>query len=253
MRKKFSSSRGNRFNQRNKMLTTITGSKQNCDQKVVEIIQKSILKILKKKKVAVLGLCGGRSIQGIFRLLAQDTRTQEAISIPWPKVQLFWVDERLVPLDHPESNYRLAQELFIDELIKKERLPPQNIHPFDYRTGIIPYQKTLADHGGKYDIILLGVGEDGHIAGLFPHHAGLQKKNAFFTMNDAPKLPAQRMSMGVELLTKAQVAIALFYGQEKEGAWKAFRNPAWGVEDCPVKLILKVREGYVVTDLKKNG
>ncbi|MEK6950156.1 MAG: 6-phosphogluconolactonase [Nanoarchaeota archaeon] len=233
------------------MITTISGSKQKDDEKVVEIIEKSLARILRRKPAAVLGLPGGRSVQGIFRLLAKnDTNdTGRTHFIPWNRVQLFWVDERLVPLDHAESNYRLAKELFLDELVKKNKIPKENIHPFDYKAGVLDYQKTLARYGGRYDLILLGVGEDGHIAGLFPHHPGLKKKNAFFTMNDAPKLPGQRMSIGSGLLQKAEVAIALFYGKEKEEAWKAFRNPALGVEDCPAKLILPIREAYAVIDL----
>jgi len=116
------------------MTKIILDIKDNLDKIALEIITTSIKKILKKQDKVILGVPGGRSVLGIFSLL------REAENIPWGKVYIFMVDERLVPLDNKESNFRLVKKLFTDVLEKKAILPDVNVHPFIMN-------KTMSDFG----------------------------------------------------------------------------------------------------------
>ncbi len=137
-----------------RMTTTISHKNKNeMDRGVVNVISQSINWMLKKQKTVVFGIVGGRSVSGIFRRL-------KATDISWKKTHIFMIDERLVPLDSPQSNFRLAKEKFINELLINKRLPPENVHPFvmdiskpDF--GISNYEDTLQCYGNIYDIILL--------------------------------------------------------------------------------------------------
>ena len=220
-------------------------TRSTCDQKAVSIIAHSIQQLLKKQPQVVLGLPGGRSVAGIFTLLKSEK------NIPWDKVHLFWVDERLVPLTDKDSNYHLAKELFLDELVQQKMLPLKNIHPFDFTKGITSYQQELQKYGGKYDICLWGAGEDGHIAALFPnHHSVTDKSFSFISFHDSPKPPAGRMTMSAHLIATTDVGIVLFYGDGKREALKRFKGKKSSIADCPAKLLYTIKDSYMLTDLQ---
>ena len=98
------------------MTEIIVDERKNLEEKAADIISESINKIAKDQEEVVLAIPGGRSVSGIFNQLKEK-------NIPWKKVHIFMVDERLVPIDHKESNFKLAKESFIEELIKKGLLP----------------------------------------------------------------------------------------------------------------------------------
>ncbi len=218
----------------------VSHSRADCNQQVISVLEKSLTFILTKQDYLTLAIPGGRSVQGIFRLLAQNT------SIPWHKIHIFMIDERQVPLNHADSNFRLAKELFIDELIRANKITPNNIHPYNFQQGIGTYQKELERCGGKYDFILLSSGEDGHVGALYPnHHSILSDEPYFLSMDDSPKPPAQRMTSSRNLLQKADTTILLFYGKEKEQAYAKFTNLAVPWPSCPAKLAEKINNIHV--------
>ena len=116
---------------------------------------------------------------------------------------MFLLDERLVPEDHPESNYKLVKKHMGD------KVPPDMLHQFKYTANnstqaVFDYEKELERFGGLFDIVLASSGEDGHIASLFPkHHSVKQEKTGFFLLNDAPKPPPDRMSASYNLIRQA--------------------------------------------------
>ncbi len=207
------------------------------------LLTQKISETIAKKSTCILGIPGGTSVAGIFTQL-------KSADIPWNKVHIFWVDERLVPLTDKDSNYRLAKELFLDELIQKKKIPPENIHPFNFKKGIAAYEQELKRYGGVYDICLFGVGEDGHIAALFSqHHSITDKATYFLTMTDSPKPPPQRMTMSATLVQKAAVAIVLFLGESKSNAFERFKSQNIPLLECPAKLVQAVPDAYVITNL----
>jgi len=223
--------------------------KYELESRAGDIITQSVNRLLKKQKTAVLGIPGGRSVSGIFRRL-------RGKSISWGKIHIFMVDERLVPLDDPQSNFKLAREHLVDELLARGRLPPENVHPFvmdesqpDF--GISDYENELLRHGGIYDVVLLSSGEDGHVAGLYPeHHSVRNESRSYIVFHDSPKPPKDRMSISRRLLTKSRVAILLFEGEIKRAAYAKFHDKHTDFRLCPAKLVLSIRDSYVLTDLK---
>ena len=118
-----------------------------------------------------VALSGGSTPKVLYSLLASPEYRER---IDWLHVHLFWGDERCVPPDHPESNYRMVQEA----LLSKIQIPPENIHRMagekDPQTAAVEYEQELRDFfqtkdaAPRFDLILLGLGEDGHTASLFP-------------------------------------------------------------------------------------
>lgn len=204
----------------------------------------------------VLGLCGGRSIVGLLNALLR-----RIDSIPgdlWPRLQFFMIDERLVPLDDDQSNYKLVNELFFGPALAQGVILPSQVHPFvDDRSapdrGIGRYQEELERAGGVMHLVFLGVGEDGHVAALFPRSAALRSPDPFFvTMDQSPKPPPERMTATVGLISQASLAVALFIGASKRGALENYRDPTLDLADCPVKVIDRVAERLIVTDLEPS-
>ena len=218
--------------------------KEDCDAEIANIIRDSIQKILQTKDKVIFGIVGGSSVSGIYELLREK-------NIPWGRVHIFMVDERMVPITNKDSNFRFAAEIFIEELMQKGSLPAKNAHSFDIKKGLEYYQEEFTQVTDKFDIILLSSGEDGHVAALFPNHHSIKDKSEyFFTMKDSPKSPPERITASLPLLKKSSVAIVLFYGKAKKDAYEKFHDDDLSVTDCPTKLVEEVNAGYVGTDLE---
>ena len=209
---------------------------QELAQEAASIISEILNDVLKKKDTAVLGLPGGRSVKDLFEALKEE-------EIDWSKVHIFLVDERKVPPDSEDSNLYLIKEQFLDHI----KIPEVNVHPF---TDINTYEEEIKALGGKYDLIILGAGEDGHIAGLFPQLSVLENDEYFIEFDNSPKPPAERMSASRELLLQSKAALILFMGKNKLEAYKRFSNKSTTIEDCPAKLVEKIPEHYIITNLE---
>jgi 6-phosphogluconolactonase len=148
-----------------------------------QLILQQALKEVKKKRYFTLVLSGGKTPRLLYQTLASSKLKEK---MPREKVHLFWGDERFVPIDHSESNFNLANQ----QLISKVPVPPENIHriPVEERTAekaAQKYEKILKDFFQgtvkkkpypPFDLILLGVGSDGHTASLFLGSEALKEK-----------------------------------------------------------------------------
>lgn len=192
---------------------------------------------------------GGRSVAKIFQTML----TEE---IDWNRVHFFLLDERLVPIDHPDSNYKLLKDHFITLLERQGRILPENAHPFlldpaAHDRGVRAYEAVLADRGFRYDVMLLSSGEDGHVGALFPdHHSFADPHHGFIIMTDSPKPPPERMSSSLSLMTTAEAAVLLFVGEAKREAFDKFRDDSVPAAACPAKLVIGMRSVTVFTDLE---
>ena len=231
--------------------TLICNEQEGCEKQAAGVIADSIGELLKVQDSVVLAVPGGRSVAGIFEALKKE-------DIEWARVHIFMVDERLVPLDNEESNFLLVKKHLTDSLIRAGRLPEKNAHPFRldphaHDRGLSEYAEEIKRFGGSYDVVLLSSGEDGHVGALYPSHHSFEDNSEYYVrMDDSPKPPPKRMSMSRKMLLRAKVAIALFFGEAKMVAYSMFKEDAVSPEKCPVKLILKVRESYIFTDIKEK-
>lgn len=229
----------------------------NSDPKIVcsqvAALLRSSMENLADEKITI-ALPGGRSILLLLDPLFEEISTMH-LQIR-DQIRFFMVDERLVPIFHEDSNYRLLNEGFYSRCIEAELITSEQIFPFIYNAdeeglGTAKYKTSLDKNGGRFTHVILGVGEDGHVAGLFPHHPVLQVAGPGFScFPDSPKPPAMRMTANADLIRNADAVILLFLGEGKTEALQSFFNPEKTTSDCPARIALEAKNVFVVTDLK---
>lgn len=158
-----------------------------------------------------LALSGGETARRCYERLAEDAATQ----IDWWKVDVYWGDERCLPLDDPDSNYRLAREALLD------RVGAANAtYPMRCEEGPDSYQLRIGDLG-KLDLIHLGLGADGHTASLFPGSAALQADPGRLVVENEDPAGAnkhRRMTLTLAGIARARFVIVTVSGAEKSSA-----------------------------------
>jgi 6-phosphogluconolactonase len=234
---------------REEMPTTILEKDQDrLLQRVAIHLCEKIKTALANRQQVNLAVPGGRSVIKIFQVMQGE-------QLDWHRVHFFIIDERLVAIDHPDSNYKLLQDTFIDPLAQAGRIASGNAHPFILDMargdrGAQDYERVLAEHGFRYDIILLSSGEDGHVGALYPHHHSIaDSHHGFIVMDDSPKPPPERMTSSLSLMQTADVAILLFAGEAKREVYEKFKDVRYSVTDCPAKFVLEMKDTTVFTDL----
>ena len=132
--------------------------------------------------------------------------------MPWDKLELFWVDERTVPPDHPESNYRMTREALLDHV----PLNPEQIHrmegELEPEVAAARYESLLRNtfrlegaETPRFDLIALGMGDDGHTASLFPHTAAIHEMGRLVTANQVPQKDTWRITLTWPVINHAQL------------------------------------------------
>lgn len=192
-----------------------------------------------EQKAFTLALSGGSTPKALYELLATDGK---ASRIPWEQTHLFWTDERCVPPDDPQSNYRMAHQA----LIAHVDVPSEQIHRMhgedEPRRAANAYATELEmcfDAGDpRFSLILLGMGDDGHTASLFPHSPALGDTSHKVVANYVDKLAAHRLTLTLRTLNAAATAIFLVSGTAKARALSAVFESE-GVEDgsLPARLV----------------
>jgi 6-phosphogluconolactonase len=159
-----------------------------------------------------LALAGGETPRGCYRRLAQAPYSE---TVPWHQVFLYWSDERQVPLDDPASNYSMARTALLEHV----PIPPKQVFPLvgDPRPALA---RVPADAGGRprFDIIHLGMGEDGHTASLFPGHPALKYETPVVAVLNAPKPPPERLTLSLPVLNAARAVLFMVQGAGKREA-----------------------------------
>jgi 6-phosphogluconolactonase len=171
-----------------------------------------------------VALSGGSTPAGVYRLLAEEPFADR---IPWSDVHIFWGDERCVPPNDPGSNYRLAQEA----LLSRVPIPADNIHRIrgevDPSTAARVYDAALQDFfcgpRSRFDLVLLGLGTDGHTASLFPGSSALEETEqlAEAVVGAYEGRPAQRVTLTLPAINSAREALFLVSGAAKAGIVRA--------------------------------
>ena len=185
-----------------------------------EFIQQAQRAVQEKDQFSV-ALSGGSTPKSLYTLLAEDPsfRTE----VPWDKIHFFWGDERPVPSDHPESNYRMAKAA----MLSKVPVSSENIHPIraenpDAQQVAEEYEETVrtcfrlrAGEFPRFDLVLLGMGPDGHTASLFPGTEALRERRRLVVANWVEKFHVHRITMTLPVLNQAAFVLFLVSGGEK--------------------------------------
>jgi len=165
-----------------------------------------------------VALSGGSTPRRLYELLATSPFRER---IPWAQVHVFWSDERCVPPNHADSNYRLARQTLLDRV----PLPARNVHRIQgelepeqaaaaYRTKL----STFLGDDGRFDLVLLGLGDDGHTASLFPGTTALQERTQAAVAVYVKQLASWRVTLTLPALNAARHVMFLVSGADKAPA-----------------------------------
>jgi 6-phosphogluconolactonase len=194
-------------------------------------------------KPFTIALSGGSTPRQLHVLLATDPAIRDRL--PWQHLHFFWGDERHVPPDHPQSNYRMAHET----LLSPASVPAENIHRVaaeEPTAGLAAqkYEQALLDFFGinagqlpRFDCVLLGMGSDGHTASLFPGTEALQESRRLVVANWVDKFKASRITLTVPLFNHADLVIFLVSGADKAQALKEVLQGDYRPDQFPAQLI----------------
>jgi 6-phosphogluconolactonase len=195
------------------ILPTLPELLEAATARTLEILQTAI----DQNGIATIALSGGSTPKPLYQALSTS-------NLDWQKLHIFWGDERYVPSDHPDSNENMARQAWLNQV----PLPPENIHPvpthlanpadsaqqyeltlqqiFEIKPGVFP----------SFDLILLGIGDDGHTASLFPHTAALGVHDRLITVGEKSGQP--RITFTYPLINQAHNVMFLLTGASKQPA-----------------------------------
>jgi 6-phosphogluconolactonase len=189
-----------------------------------------------------VALSGGSTPKGLYSLLAADDALRSAIA--WDRAELFWSDERHVPPDHPESNYRMAQDSLLSRVpVRGDRVHRVRAEQPDAAVAAIAYEveirRTFDSYGEvpRFDLILLGLGADGHTASLFPGTPALAEGSRLVTAHHVETLGADRITMTFPLLNAARLIMFVVAGPDKAAAVRAVLQPDPHAPALPAGLV----------------
>jgi 6-phosphogluconolactonase len=177
----------------------------------VEHFVHSAKQAIQQRGFFAVALSGGSTPKAIYAELAK------VKDLDWSNVFLFWSDERAVPPDHKESNYHMAMESF-----QKVPIPLHQIFRMQAEKDLLQqakdYEAVIRHHLGKqlFDLVMLGVGEDGHTASLFPNTHALQVEDRLVVGNDVPQLNTKRMTLTFPCINQSKKIVIYALGKNKQ-------------------------------------
>ncbi len=191
-------------------------NKEKLVTATAERIANCIEQAIKQQGICNMALSGGKTPGGVFSLLAANPYLD---SVEWDRLHFFWGDERMVPPEHQDSNFRMVQETLLEHI----KMPEENIHRI--RGEIAPedaaaeYTELLHDHfDGSlpcFDLMLLGLGEDGHTASLFPETDAVEECEKHAVAVFVPKLNVWRVTLTLPVINAAREILFLVSGRSK--------------------------------------
>ncbi len=201
-----------------------------------EIVLDRLHQALESRDKFTIALSGGSTPKPLYEALGNE-------SLPWSKIHIFWGDERYVSASHQDSNQLMARQAWLD----KVDIPASNIHPMN--TGAKNPQKDAEQHARElqeffqtqpgefpaFDLILLGMGDDGHTASLFPHTEALSVRDRLVTVGNKDGQP--RITFTVPLINQARCVLFVVAGANKRPALKEVFAEQSDAMNYPSRLI----------------
>lgn len=206
-----------------------------------------LVDLVRERGRALVALSGGSAPPGVFRRLCA---TPLRDRVPWSQLSVIWSDERLVPFDDPESNYRAARVTLLDHV----PIPSEQIYPvatyFTLARAAEIYDQQVAAlleaHGGRLDLALLGMGPDGHTASLFPGfpQLGAPPEALALAVGGSPKPPPERVTLSPHALNRASHVIFLVAGADKAPRVRAALRGPYDPHSTPAQIV-RPPQGHV--------
>ncbi len=198
-----------------------------------------IRRVLQTRDRCALALSGGETPRPVYQRLAAELPERDV----WSRVEIYFADERCVPPDDPASNYRMVRETLLDLLPAS----PAHVHRIegerpDRDAAARAYEARLPE---RLDLLVLGLGPDGHIASLFPRSASLAESRRRVLVVTAPKPPPDRLTITPPVIRAAGLTIGLVAGGEKAEALARVLDGADDIEQTPGRI---ARDGLWIVD-----
>ncbi len=195
------------------MEVNIAGSKKETARSFSEYLAN----LITKNNILHVALSGGSTPKEVFKELALHFKNE----IDWSKVQFYWGDERCVPPDDEQSNYKMANEF----LFSKIELPLANIHRIEGENEPVEEAKRYADlleknlpkvgTQSQFDLVILGLGDDGHTASIFPNQINLWNSEAYCEVAEHPESAQKRVTLTGNIINNAKEVVFLVTGENK--------------------------------------
>jgi 6-phosphogluconolactonase len=207
-----------------------------------EFIQAAVAAVQQKGSFNV-ALAGGSTPRALYSLLATDAALRS--QVPWDKIHLFFGDERHVGPDHPDSNFRMATEAMISKApLKPEQVtrikgeyPDAEQAARDYEQALREYFKLKDGEYPRFDLVLAGMGNEGHTLSLFPGTKALHADGRIVVRNWIGKLYTERITLTGPAASNAAQVIFMVTGADKAPALKAVLEGPYEPEQLPAQLL----------------
>jgi 6-phosphogluconolactonase len=207
-----------------------------------EIFADAAVEAVRARGRFTVALAGGSTPRGAYELLAREPLRGR---IPWSNVHVFWGDERHVPPDHPDSNYRMAREALLAHVPLPEgnvhRIPAENsgasVAAAAYEQTLLGVFATSAGKAPRFDLILLGMGPDGHTASLFPGGRALKERERLAVAEHVECVGGWRITLTLPVLNAAAQVVFLVTGAEKAAALATVLGPEGARSRLPAALV----------------
>jgi 6-phosphogluconolactonase len=200
------------------------------------------LEAVRQKGTFSVALAGGSTPKDLYGLLSSDPLQ---VKVPWSKMQFFFGDERHVPPNDPESNFRMATEA----MLAKAPIDPKQVHRIksekpnaseaaqEYEQELRESFNVKPDELPRFDLVLLGMGPEGHTASLFPGTKALKEQRRLVVSNWVGKFYTDRITLTPPVLNNAARIIFMAHGAEKAPALKAVLEGPYEPEQLPAQMI----------------
>ena len=221
---------------------SVSGSPEDLAQRAASYFRDRIREAVTARGRARIAISGGSTPKRAFELLATAPYREQ---IPWEQLDIFWVDERCVPPDNPDSNYRMTREALLDKVFVRASHVFRIHGEFDPLEAAVQYEadmrRTFGLKDGEmpvFDTVALGMGPDGHTASLFPHTAALHETRRIAVANHVlSQKDAWRVTLTWPVINQARDVFFLIQGADKAAPLRAMLLDPYKPEETPSQLI----------------
>lgn len=201
------------------MKLEIPGSAVDLAKAAAEVFVAKSTEAVAERDVFTVALSGGSTPKLLYQLLA-DPNEPFREQVPWPRIHFFWTDERHVPPNHAESNYRMANEAMLSHVpVSRDNVHRVMSENPNAAEAAESYEQTVLEfvsgNQPRFDLILLGLGSDGHTASLFPGSEVLHETKRLIAAPWVEKLESYRITMTLPLINNGALVVFLVSGTEK--------------------------------------